>query len=378
MFLKHFFILSSGGLIILLGLSSCVKDIIMDAKERPEVAVACILSDDPIQELNIVYTKGASLKEAPKVMEAEALLKDLTTGEIRKFERQEDGVWRIEYAAAPRHKYKLEVSVPGYDTIWAEDTMPDSVKVNVRHNFWLWEALEIPLPETVESDVLPRGETTFRASALNDPVWIYAMNYNPITGQREIVDEICSGYDLEDDFNLIGRTYASIQWEEHLPFPPKPYYADLLANINTKALYPCLDGKQMHKKYIRIPSREMDGYITESFAVSGSFNGNYNCPDNFTSRSAVFVHDLAEDEGYVVWTAVSEVLDKYLKDSYELIELEKSTDLSAIYLRDNHYANVKDINGYSRLGIFGCKIERKCQWSAEGIFIDERWPHRHK
>ena len=105
-------------LLLPLLLTSCVKDVIMDAKERPAVAVACILSDDPVQELHIVYTKGASLKEAPKVMEAEALLADLTTGEIRIFERQEDGVWRIEYAAAPRHKYKLEVSVPGYDTIW--------------------------------------------------------------------------------------------------------------------------------------------------------------------------------------------------------------------------------------------------------------------
>ena len=80
------------------------------------------------------------------------------------------------------------------------------------------------------------------------------------------------------------------------------------------------------------------------------------------------VRDLAEDEGYVVWTAVSNVLDRYIKDSYELQELEASTDLSTIYLRDNFYANIKDINGRSKFGVFGCKIERKFQWSAEGSY----------
>ena len=50
------------------------------------------------------------------------------------------------------------------------------------------------------------------------------------------------------------------------------------------------------------------------------------------------------------------------------IGLEASTDLSTIYLRDNFYANIKDINGRSKFGVFGCKIERKFQWSAEGSY----------
>ena len=381
-------------IMLLMELPSCVKDVIMDAKEKPEVAVACILSDDPVQELHIVYTKGASLKEAPIVMEAEALLKDLTTGETRYFERNEDGIWRMDYAAVPLHKYKLEVNVPGYDTLWAEDTMPDSVKVVVSHVYFLEQYLESPTgyvdgvyavepPHNIVKDRywkdgedLPRGESRFTLLAsINDPVWLYALNYNPVTGQREIADEICSNLQGEDDFNLTGRTYDPPQWEEPLPYSIRPQYSQggysILQNLHTKYLYPDVEGRPVHKKYIHYLPRKLTDY-KEVFCVSGSFSGKYNCPDNFMDWLYYghdgTVRDLAEDEGYVVWTAVSNVLDRYIKDSYELQELEASTDLSTIYLRDNFYANIKDINGRSKLGVFGCKIERKFQWSAEGSY----------
>ena len=394
--------------ILALGLTSCVKDVIMDAKDNPAVAVACILSDDPVQELNIVYTKGASLKEAPKVMEAVAVLKDLTTGETRSFERQEDGVWRMDYAAVPEHRYRLEVTVPGYDTLVAEDTMPDSFPIHVRNNYQLYQVLEIPIPasyvegynfeddpnydlykddllisDELDPNDLPRGETIFALYPTNYPLWIYAMNYNPVTGHREIADEICSDCPYQDDFNLSGKIYAAPQWNEPLPFPVMPQYESLMAGTNIKGLYPSLEGRPLHNKYIRIAPIRKDPTILsiDHFKISGNFSGKYNCPDNIFyyndhGNPISYVRDLADDEGYVVCMAVSEVLDKYFKNAYELQELEASTDLSAIYLRDNFYANIKDINGYSKLGVFGCKIERKCQWSSEGLHGNENWPNR--
>ena len=376
---------------LLMELPSCVKDVIMDAKERPKVAVACILSDDPVQELHIAYTKGASLNEAPIVKEADAVLKDLATGETMSFERQADGVWRLNYAAVPNHKYRLEVAVPGYETLWAEDTMPDSVKVYVSHVFELWWYLESPTGYTYgvfavepyiikdiywkDGEDLPKGESLFTLLAINDPVWLYAMNYNPDTGQREIADEICSDWRGEDDFNLTGRTYIPPCWEEPLPYQIKPQFNQKLPNLHTKYMYPDLEGKPMHKNFIRLSPRELANKTMELFSVSGTFSGQFNCPDNFMDWRFYghdgTVRELAEDEGYVVWTAVSSVLDRYLKDSYELLELETSTDLSTIYLRDNFYANIKDINGHSRLGVFGCKIERKFQWSAEGSYYED-------
>ena len=376
---------------LLTGLSSCVKDVIMDAKEKPEVAVACILSDDPVQELHIVYTKGASVENAPKVMEAVAVLKDLTTGETKSFERQEDGVWRMDYAAVPEHRYRIEVSVPGYDTLIAEDTMPDSVRVYLQHRYWLAfyvqspnGYLEVPSPTGdlvlaggpwwEDGEDLPRGETFFGVLSLNDPVWIFAMNYNPITGEREIVDNICTDYSEADQFNITGGIYTPPQWEERIPYPIWPLYEELLKDTHVKALYPWLEGSPMHNSYIRIAPRDLGGYPL-GFGISGSFNGKFNCPDNFMDfrfhhGNHGFVRNLAEDEGYVVWTAVSNQLDKYLKEAFHFMGINTSTDLTTIYLRDNFYANIKDSNGLPQLGVFGCKIERQFQWSSEGTFID--------
>ena len=117
------------GLIGLSVFSSCVREIVMDAKEKPQVVVSCIISDDPVQTLKLSFTKGASLSEAPPLTEAIATLyevQELNQAEYinRKmgdFEPQGDGVWTLEYAARTGYKYRLEVQVPGYDLIYAED-----------------------------------------------------------------------------------------------------------------------------------------------------------------------------------------------------------------------------------------------------------------
>ena len=109
--------------ILMLTLSSCIRDVIMDAKEKPQVVVVCVLSDDPVQTLQLSFTKGASLAEAPALTEAVAMLYDGTKA-VGEFKRGSDGIWRLEYAAIPGHTYRLEVQVPGYDLIYAEQMMP--------------------------------------------------------------------------------------------------------------------------------------------------------------------------------------------------------------------------------------------------------------
>ena len=90
----------------------------MDAKEKPQVSVVCVLTDDPVQELRLSFTKGAAVTEAPPLTEAEAVLTDMSDGrEAGRFRRDNDGVWRLDFAAIPRHEYMLEVWVPGYEKI---------------------------------------------------------------------------------------------------------------------------------------------------------------------------------------------------------------------------------------------------------------------
>lgn len=42
-------------------LTSCVRDVVLDAGESPQVVVDCILSNEDVQELHLIFTKGASV-----------------------------------------------------------------------------------------------------------------------------------------------------------------------------------------------------------------------------------------------------------------------------------------------------------------------------
>ena len=117
-------------IVALLVCSSCVREIVMDAGEKPMVVVECVISNIAPQTLHLRYTKGASKKDYEVVTEADAVLHDLTTGkEAGRFVKSEDGVWTLDYEAEDKHEYRLEVNVPGYETITAEQTMPERPKV---------------------------------------------------------------------------------------------------------------------------------------------------------------------------------------------------------------------------------------------------------
>jgi len=118
--------------IISLLLTSCIRDISLDAEEQPEVVVEYILTNQSPQVLYLSLTKGASASDTPPINDAEILLKDLTTGiDCGVFSHTEPGTWELDYSAIPEHEYRLEVKVPGHDLISAEQTMPDRISVNV-------------------------------------------------------------------------------------------------------------------------------------------------------------------------------------------------------------------------------------------------------
>ena len=177
-------------------------------------------------------------------------------------------------------------------------------------------------------------------AALNDLVWMYAMNYNPETGRREIAEEICTDYEGVDDFNLTGTSYKLQPWEEPLPYPVRPGFSKM-SGTHIKARYPRLEGQSLHRRYLRLAPREIplssniNDFRCRAFAVSGNFIGKYNCPDNFLTHlyhreRFGFVRNLAPDEGYISCSTVSEELDRYLKECYQKQRIQESSDLSMI------------------------------------------------
>ena len=83
---------------LMLALSSCVRDVIMDAEERPTVVVECILTNSDTQELHLNFTKGASKAEAEPLTEADAALVDLTEGQtVGEFKKSTEDLWTLDY-----------------------------------------------------------------------------------------------------------------------------------------------------------------------------------------------------------------------------------------------------------------------------------------
>ena len=98
-----------------------------------QVVVECILSEAPQQTLLLSLTNGVSGIGPDALEGAVAALVDLTAGELAGyFVLGENGVWVLDYAALPEHSYRLEIDVPGYGSVRAEDTLPPAVNVSYR------------------------------------------------------------------------------------------------------------------------------------------------------------------------------------------------------------------------------------------------------
>lgn len=310
----------------------------MDAKEEPAVAVECILSEQPVQTLRLSFTKGAAMDEAPALTEAEAVLIDLTEGKAAgRFEKQDDGTWALDYAAVPEHSYRLEVDVPGHETVWAEQTMPtDCLVISNFMNFY----------SSSTYDLSSLYGSTFLFNFASEIAWIRALNYNPDTGKREYAEYICTDASNVSDFNLAGITYD-----------PPVSDTDVWGNKRSAFLYPNLEGTPLHRKYIRLGKLSSDENIFSLIYLSGTLTGKYYHRENLMSTIPIDRAPM-DDEGIILIAYASDNYDNYLRDAVYMQQLSESSDLSAIYVRDNIFSNI-----HGGLGIFGAITETVVEWA---------------
>ena len=341
--------------ILMVTLSSCIRDVIMDAKEKPQVVVVCVLSDEPVQTLQLSFTKGASLAEAPALTDAVAMLYDGTKA-VGEFKHGSDGIWRLEYAAIPGHTYRLEVQVPGYDLIYAEQMMPAEqayVKVHYFCNLsgyvepwsgWVTEndpAGDWTYRRWPEDEEQP-GYETFYLSESASPIWICAMNYNEETSCHEVAEYICTDAEA-DNINITDEVYHPLKKEVPNPYKLSEYHGDLAEtfyNAHKMELYPTLAGKPLYKSYVCIPKGR------HVFSLSGSFEG-------------------FNDNGYILFTTLSADYEKYMMEASNYQQIMASSDISTIYLRDNLFTNIS-----GGVGIFGARISRKYPWTSSYTYVD--------
>ena len=331
-------------IILSLAATSCVKDVILDAMEEPTVVVECILSDDPVQTLYLTYTKGASREAAPDLPEATAVLTDLTEGkEAGRFARTADGSWTLAYAAIPEHRYRLDVTVPGHEPIWAEQTMPEPAGWTVPRIWDLnlaWDGSTVHEPH--QQYGYEQG-TFYRIESLPDYLWIYALDYDVTSCELRVAEEIVTDYPYVDLFNLTGSLYEP----EVLPVTEWVYGNP----CEGWALYPHLIGLSTHRKYLRLlKSKNDEEDYGHEFLISGNFTGDYYNALGGTPRPT---------QGRLMFASLSPDYDQYLQEAVTRQEMQLSSDLSTIFIfvRDNVFSNIT-----GGLGIFGAISQTPEAW----------------
>ena len=370
-------------IILMLALSSCIRDVIMDAKERPQVVVVCVLSDDHVQTLQLSFTKGASLAEAPVLTDAVAVLYEQGNA-VGEFKRGSDGIWRLEYAAVPGHTYRLEVQVPGYDMIYAEQMMPTEQAYVEVHYFCNLSGYVEPWSGWVtEKD--PAGDHTYRSWPADEEqpgyetfylaesassIWICAMNYNEETASHEVAEYICTDAETEK-INVTDEVYEPLKKEVPNPFKFSGYDAGMAETFYSACqmeLYPTLAGKPLYKSYVCIPKGR------HVFSLSGSFKGiDYSKKMSYGSLVDVVTYtetkgdqeDVTETNGYILFTTLSADYEKYMMEAANYQQIMESSDISTIYLRDNLFTNIS-----GGVGIFGARISRKYPWTSSYTYVD--------
>lgn len=323
---------AGAGVVLLCLCMGCVREVVMDAEDAPQVVVDCVLSEAPVQTLYLIYTKGASRPEAPALEEAAAVLTDLTENrEAGRFSRAADGSWQLAYAAVPTHRYRLDVTVPGHDPIWAEQAMPPAPDMRVR-----WEGRwEKDSTEYYKDDY----GYIYTVSSLKDPVWFYGMGYPSPESGEEPAALLATDFPGVDPFNRTESRYA--------PYTEHEFWHSSWLRFST---YPDLNGMPMHKRYLRFPAGET---LQETdFLVSGTLQ----CA---ASDTRSFVHAQKQHARLYCFSA-SDDYDRFLRESYHLMESKASDNLTDIFLRTNVFSNIQ-----GAIGLFGAKNELMMEWEGE-------------
>lgn len=330
---------------------SCVQEVTLDAGEKPAVVVECVLKNSDIQELRLNFTKGASKEESEPLTDAVATLIDLTMKkEAGQFVRKEGDLWTLDYTPVQYHEYRLEVQVPGYDLIYAEETMPGHIEFwwGSANSHWqglvdyyndnkviAFEKAKNKYPESSGHFIFLRG-TFYMLGDVSHPFLVYGMNYNPVTEQYEIVEELCTDHPSVLSSTLNGGTYV----------PPS-----IIEELPKVQLHPYLEGASLHNRYLIFPK---GAHKTEKFfVVSGSFTGRW------------YNDDLIGPMGYLVFASLSDNYMRYIGEAIQIKSMKESSDMSVIYLRDNVYSN---ING--GIGLFGGIYEKKTEWLKSYMNMD--------
>lgn len=350
-------------LILAIVLSGCVRDTTLDPGVERKVVVEFVLTEDSVQNLYLFLTKEPGELAAPAIQDAEIKFINVSNRSEpeHQFAKVADNQWSLDYSGIPGDEYRLEVKVDGYDLVWAEQKMPEKMKL-VRA---ATEAVINPQP------LLPymKYGAYYNIDFIPDYLMIRGTKRDKETGEFIPVEELCTDYPGVEEINVTGRFYdgnpkwrtgigwhwSEIGWEgADYVYHDSPVDGD--DGVWTY-MFPNLIGSNLHEGFLLI--RRVDdnhagleklydfpigeSFHGKAFCISGSFYMNQAYPSSDYTQ-ALF-HE------YLIASSLSPDYGLFLKDAWQFKKTHEGGDLSSIYLRDNIYSNIQ-----GGLGIFGAMV----------------------
>ncbi len=350
-------------LILAIVLSGCVRDTTLDPGVERKVVVEFVLTEDSVQNLYLFLTKEPGELAAPAIQDAEIKFINVSNRSESEhlFAKVADNQWSLDYSGIPGDEYRLEVKVDGYDLVWAEQKMPEKMKL-VRA---ATEAVINPQP------LLPymKYGAYYNIDFIPDYLMIRGTKRDKETGEFIPVEELCTDYPGVEEINVTGRFYdgnpkwrtgigwhwSEIGWEgADYVYHDSPVDGD--DGVWTY-MFPNLIGSNLHEGFLLI--RRVDdnhagleklydfpigeSFHGKAFCISGSFYMNQAYPSS--DYTQVLFHE------YLIASSLSPDYGLFLKDAWQFKKTHEGGDLSSIYLRDNIYSNIQ-----GGLGIFGAMV----------------------
>ncbi len=349
---------------ILFFMTSCEESVILDPKEKV-VNVKCILSNDTVQTVKLTYSSYISDNYYPPVKNAEVSVSydtivpspveehsTIDSTIIIKFKKIEDGIWQSKFIPVPKREYNLLVTVPEYDSITASTSYPSLLLASP----YLFGSVNRPMIRHFDYVV---GTTPCI-------LWVYGMDYNPVTKKHNLVDLIYTDNYYLDKFNVTTTFKGDVpefQMPDVLNQDPDPLHFPGVVPQYYALEDGLFDSKDvpMYKHYLRIvyPDVPLDNMIVSPYdefreILKPQFKDDIEYAFNVMASFKPQYYDKPHPKSYMMFLSVSDEYDHFLKDVLKFdmgrfFDIEGS-DIAHLWEYKEVYSNIK--NGR---GVFGAE-----------------------
>ena len=307
-------------------MTSCLEDINLDTGERI-LNVYCILREGPVQELELSYIAPTGGTSQPVGEDVSITLYDEGTP-VGQFSRTSETKWKMDYTPQGGHAYRLEVKVPGEETLTAETRYP---RISTLQEVFLARDVDVG-----NGMVLTGSCRSFKLDSDDDQI-LWCRFENKRDGQP-FTDYVATDHPGVDGRGESIFTLDYHSWDSQFFASGFSFYGDVFPFLHERVV------RIMHPAgFCRPDGKALFAQLGENDEVISTEEGEANMfcilGVNKTSTSA----DL-------IISSVSLEYDAYLTDYFFL--KSNSDDFTDFVYKRNYYSNI-----WNGTGILGASVE---------------------